>query len=161
MKWSENTELFKKELTDGFQWQELPATFFKLHGFSIEMPPMAFRENISDANKFFETKDLIVNSKRIEIKSRKERFTSPNTFPYDTIIIDTVKKFTGRSEIPFAYIMISRITGSMLWIDTSNRDKWKVERKFDNTRKYWDNFYLTSKENLLPLDSLVYILNGE
>lgn len=153
--WSKDTEKFKKELTDGFAWQELPAVFLKIHGFQVEMPTLVFRDSIKDASKFFETKDLIVNGKRIEVKSRKEKFSTPDDFPYSTAIIDTVKKLDGRDEVPHAYIMISRFTGCMLWANPQNREGWKIEKKFDRTRKYWDSFYIMPKNDLLTMDSFL------
>lgn len=155
-KWSENDELFIKELKDGFSWQRLPLTFFDLHELKVEMPELEIREgSIKNAGKFFNSKDLLVNGKRIEIKSRKEAFTSPDSFPYKTAIVDTVKKYEGRDDKPFAYVMVSRITGSMLWVDASTPDNWSVKRKFDKTRKYHDNFYEIPREQMKTMDSLV------
>jgi hypothetical protein len=155
-KWSQNDTLFIKELKDGFAWQSLPVLFLQLSGLDVEMPELKIREGgISKAAPFFDSKDLIVNKKRIEIKSRKEKFTSPETFPYSTAIVDTVKKFEGREEKPFAYIMVSRFTGSMLWVDCQTWKDWSVIEKFDHTRKYRDKFYVIEREKMRSMDELV------
>jgi hypothetical protein len=159
MRWIDNKELFVKELSEGFKWQTLPLTFLQLHNIEVDMPELKIRGEKKEIPEYFDSKDIIANNKRIEIKSRKERFTGPETFPYDTIIVDTVKKFDGREDKPMAYIMISRPTGCMMWIDTSKKDEWTIERKFDRTRKYWDNFYVISKSKLLSMDSLIEVLN--
>lgn len=159
MLWSENNELFIKELSDGFAWQTLPMLFFKLHGFDVEMPELEIREeSIKNASKYFNSKDLLVNGKRIEIKSRKEKFTSPDSFPYPTAMVDTVKKFNGREDKPVAYIMISRDTGSMLWVDATRNSDWEIIERFDNTRKFNEKFFVVKKEKLLTMNLLVSAL---
>lgn len=159
MKWSENNELFIKELTEGFAWQSIPMMFFKLHNFDVQMPNLEIREDsIKNASQFFNSKDLYVNNLRIEIKSRKEKFTSPESFPYNTAIIDTVKKFTGRTDKPVAYVMISRDTGSMLWVDATRNDDWDIIERFDNTRKFREKFFVVEKNRLLPMNLLVNAL---
>ena len=157
--WSKNDELFKKELKEGYAWQELPALFFKLNGFIVDMPELTIREgSIKNAAPFFNTLDLKVNNKRIEVKSRKETFTSPESFPYDTTIVDTVKKFNKREEKPFAYIMISRFTGCMLWVDCATKDEWQIVEKFDKTRHFPEKFFVIEKSKLKSLDSLLKVL---
>lgn len=157
--WSKNDSLFIKELTEGHAWQSLPLVFFKLNNLDVKMPDLSIRKDgIEKAAPYFDTKDLIVNSKRIEIKSRKEKFTAPDTFPYKTAIVDTVKKFEGRKEKPFAYVMVSRFTGSMLWVDCSSWKSWEVIEKFDRTRKYPDKFYTINREDMKSMDLLVKAL---
>lgn len=159
MKWSDNNDLFIKELTEGFAWQSIPMMFFKLHNFDVQMPNLEIRDDsIKNAAPFFNSKDLFVNNMRIEIKSRKEKFTSPDSFPYDTAMVDTVKKFTGRTDKPVAYVMISRDTGSMLWVDSTRYKEWDIIERFDNTRKFREKFFVVDKSKLLPMNLLVSAL---
>lgn len=159
MKWSENNELFIKELTEGFMWQSIPMIFFKLNGFDVQMPELEIREeSIKNAKKYFNSKDLFVNGKRIEIKSRNESFMSAESFPYETAMVDTVKKFTGREDKPIAYIMISRKTGAMLWVDASRYKDWKIIERFDHVRKFREKFFVVDKRKLLPMNLLVSAL---
>jgi len=159
MKWSENNDLFIKELQDGFAWQSLPMLFFKLHGFDVEMPDLEIREeSIKNAGRFFNSKDLFVNGQRIEIKSRKERFTSPGSFPYETAMVDTVKKFSGREDKPVAYVMVSRDTGAMLWVDATRHKDWSIIERFDNTRKFTERFYVVHRSKMMTMNKLVSAL---
>lgn len=159
MKWSENDELFIKELNEGFAWQYLPMLFFKLQGLDVQMPELEIRDgSIKNASPYFNSKDLFVNGQRVEVKSRKEKFTSPSTFPYETAMVDTVKKFTGRKDKPVAYVMISRDTGSMLWVDATRYDDWEIIERFDNTRKFRERFFVVPKNKLMPLNFLVNAL---
>ena len=153
--WSENDDLFLSELKSGFDWQSLPALFFKLHGLNVEMPSLRVRSSIKEAHNWLDETDLIVNGHSIEIKSRNENFTTPRSFPYPTIFVDTVSGYNAKKKKPTAYIMISRPTGSMLCIRADNSSGWTTERRFDRVREIWDDFYLAPKERLQALDTLL------
>jgi len=158
MKWSENDSLFFKELKDGFSWQQLPALFFSLHKLDVVMPDLKVRSSIDEAHKWLGENDLIVGGHYIEIKSRNEHFVDSGSFPYDTIFVDTVSGYDAKETKPLAYVMISRPTGSMLCIRGDNPGGWSVERKFDRTRKIWDDFYVCPKGRLQPLDALIHFI---
>jgi hypothetical protein len=159
-KWQNNDELFFKELKQGYYWQHLPLTFFELHGLEVQMPELKFRASIKEAEKWKNSSDLIVNGFIIEVKSRNESFTSPESFPYETILVDTVSGYDAKDVKPLAYIMISRPTGAMLTLRSTSSKGWQKESKFDNIRKITDDFYLCKKKRLQTLDVLVsYIKN--
>ena len=153
--WSKNDELFFKELKSGHAWQRLPALFFELHGFDVKIPELRIRDNIKEASKWIDTVDLLINGLQFEIKSRNEIFTSPTSFPYNSIFVDTVSGFDSKTSIPFAYLMISRSTGSMLWLSTESKNSWTIEEKFDRVRRIREQFYTAGKDLLQPLSSLV------
>ncbi len=153
--WSKNDDLFLSELKSGFDWQSLPALFFKLHGLSVEMPDLRVRDSIRDAHNWLNETDLIVNGHFIEVKSRNESFITSRSFPYSTIFVDTVSGYDAKEKKPTAYIMISRPTGSMLCLRANNSNGWTTERKHDRVRKIWDDFYVAPRENLQTLDALV------
>lgn len=153
--WSKNDDLFFKELKHGFDWQSLPALFFRLHGLDVEMPRLRVRSSIKEAQNWLNETDLIVNGNHIEIKSRNESFTTPGSFPYSTIFIDTVSGYDAKEKKPTAYIMVSRPTGCMLCIRADNPKGWTIERKFDRVRKIWEDFYLAPRNKLQTMDALV------
>lgn len=157
--WSKNDKLFLSELKIGHQWQYLPALFFKLNNFDVEVPELKIRKSIKEASKFIDTVDLKVNGIEIEVKSRNESFTSPENFPYSTVFVDTVSGFNNKTNKPFAYVMISRSTGCMLWLPTSTYKKWGTEFKFDRVRKIREQFYNADKKLLKSMESLVKELN--
>ena len=160
MHWSENDNLFLGELKNGFDWQSLPALFFKLHGLDVEMPNLKIRPSIKVAHNWLNETDLIVNGRFIEVKSRNEKFTTPKSFPYPTIFVDTVSGYNAKNEKPIAYVMISRPTGNMLCVRADNPGGWAINKRFDNVRKIWDDFYLSPKERLQTLDVLVKFLKN-
>lgn len=159
--WSQNDELFKKELLAGHAWQELPATFFKLHGFEVQTPELKIRESITEASKWLDSTDLIVEGFKLEVKSRNEIFTSAQSFPYETALVDTVSGYDGKIEKPLAYIMISRPTGSMLCLKAESSQGWTVQKKFDHVRKIEDQFYLCDRKLLQPINVLVSFIKAK
>lgn len=153
--WSTNDALFFKELKEGHNWQYLPATFFHLSGLQVEIPELRIRSSIQEAQKWKDSADLIVQGQLIEVKSRNERFITPESFPYSTIFIDTVSGYDAKKIKPLAYVMISRITGSMLAMRSTSNKGWMIESRWDHVRKIHDDFYVGSKNNLQTLDILV------
>lgn len=153
--WAENDELFFKELKLGHSWQAYPALFLTLHGFKVEMPNLSIRENINEADKYKNSADIIINGKILECKSRNESFTSISDFPYETIIVDTVSGYDAKNPKPLAYIMISKITGSMLCLPSLMSSKWVKKSIKDQTRRILDEFYMANKGLLLTMDKLV------
>jgi hypothetical protein len=159
--WSQNDDLFFKELNEGHRWQALPALFFRLQGFSVEMPELRVRSSIKEAGKWKDSADLIVQGQLLEVKSRNESFYSPESFPYPTILVDTESGYQAKETKPLAYIMISRPTGVMLALRATSPKGWMVERKRDRVRNIWDNFYLAERSSLQTLDCLVSFIRNQ
>lgn len=156
--WKNNDQLFMKELREGYQWQNLPAVFFRLQGLEVEIPELKIRSSIKEAYKWSDTPDLIVNGSIIEVKSRNETFTSGSSFPYETVFIDTVSGYDAKKIKPLAYVMISRPTGAMVVLKTLSSKGWNIESKFDHTRKIRENFYVCRRRHLQSPDVLVSYL---
>lgn len=157
--WSENDNLFFSQLKEGFAWQQFPKLFFELHGLSVEMPELTIRDSINNADKYLSSKDLVVNGHIIETKSRNEAFTYPISFPYKTVFVDTVSGFDGKNPKPFAYLFISRPTGSMICLLSDTYTEWHKERKFDNTRKITDTFYVADRKLCITMDEVLPLLH--
>jgi len=153
--WAQNDELFKKELIEGQLWQNHVGNFFQLCGLAVMIPPLKIRESIADAEQWSDSKDLIVEGRVIEVKARNERFTTPASFPYDTVFIDTVSGYQAKKQKPTAYVNISRKTGAMIAIPSGKPDAWKIEKKFDRIRRIWDEFYLAEKKKFCEIDILI------
>ena len=158
--WAENDDLFFSQLKEGFEWQKLPKLFFELHGLHVEMPELTIRDSIQNAGSYMSSKDLIVNGRIIETKSRNESFTYPISFPYRTIFIDTVSGFDGKKVKPLAYVFTSRPTGSMICLMSETHNQWQKERKFDRVRKITDEFYVASRTLCVSLDELIEVLKN-
>jgi hypothetical protein len=156
MSWKDNDALFFKELREGYEWQKLVATYFQVSGLDVQMPELTFRVSFEEAGEYIDTKDLIVNGHIIEVKSRREHFTSAKDFPYHTAFVDTVAGYDAKITKPLAYVMISRETKAMLCLPSFNKpDYWTIENRFDRVRKINENFYMAPKNKLRNLENLV------
>lgn len=156
MNWKSNDALFFKELREGYEWQKLVATHFEKNGFTVKMPELTIRDSFEKASEYIDTKDLIVDGHIIEVKSRREHFTSSKDFPYRTIFVDTVLGYDSKITKPLAYIMVSRETKAMLCLPSYNKpDYWTQETRFDRVRKINETFYMAPKNKLRSLDELM------
>ena len=152
--WSENDELFIKELKEGHEWQSYPALFFKLHGLKVEMPKLTIRENISEADKWKDSFDFIIEDLPFEHKSRNIEFTCPQDYPYDTVFIDTVKGWDQKAIKP-SYIFTSKTTGCMLWLPAMYSEKFTKVTKFDRVRNINEEFYVIDPKYLQHISTLL------
>jgi hypothetical protein len=156
MSWKDNDTLFFKELREGYEWQKIAGIYFHENGLEVQMPKLTFRGSFEKAGDYIDSKDLLVNGHYIEIKSRRESFTSAKDFPYSTIFVDTVAGYDAKINKPLAYVMISRETKAMLCLPSYNKpDYWTQETRFDRVRKINETFYMAPKNKLQPLDNLV------
>lgn len=161
MNWKDNDKLFFKELKEGYEWQKLAATFFEDRGLTVQMPELSIRDSFEEAGEYLDTKDLLVNGHIIEVKSRREKFTSAEDFPYSTIFVDTVAGYDSKVTKPLAYVMISRETKTMLCLPSWKRPKyWTQEKRFDRIRKIYETFYMCPKNRLQSLEDLVIYIKS-
>lgn len=119
-------------LEEGHKWQYLPATFFLLHGFVVEVPPLTVCEP-GQPEGWEETVDLFVNEQPIEIKAQNYTFMETHEFP--EVIVDTVLGYDRKTVKPLAYIILSKPTGAMLWVaGRKGQDRWVKKSLHDPVR---------------------------
>jgi len=162
--WSQNDALFKALVSEGHAWQTLPYIFLRLHGFDVDMPDLSIRKDISEADAWLETYDLRIGEKLIEVKSRPFIFTSPRDWPAPRLpaFLDTTKKWDAKTVKPFAYVFISKPTGSMVATCTTSgaQGRWNKTKSWDQVRKIREEFYTVGREHLVTMDRLVAALRS-
>lgn len=159
MSWIDNEELFTKECKEGHKWERYVAHFLSLHGLSVRVGKQTIRESIDEINEYENEPDLVCQGFVLEVKSRKEAFTSPDHFPYPTIFVDEVEGWNKKDPKPEAVICVSRQTGSMIAIPQVSEPHWEVsQRTFDRTRKSVCDYYEADKELWVGVDKLVQFL---
>lgn len=156
--WRENDELFFQEARLGQFYAERIAERLRKAGLPAVAPKPTLRRNISDADNFKNTKDVICVGKTIEIKSRRRRFTTPLDFPFPTVIVDTVSGWRSKREKPFAYVIVSRLTDAAIWLPGGSDLDWKISRHFDRIRAIEDDFYEAPKRMWRSFDELIKAL---
>ena len=154
-KWSENDELFKKELEAGYKWQLYVANYLSRCGLDIEVPALTFRDNIGKAHEYSDLEDILCGDRSFEVKSRKLRFTNPKDFPFDTILVDTVNGWESKKRKPDAYICVSTVTGKMIALSKNTKEQWIKNKRFDVTRGISDWFYECHRSEWKGIQSLV------
>jgi hypothetical protein len=161
MSWISDSSHFKRELTEGFQYQEGLLIQLWCEGLDIDYNNLEFRKNFADRKRFQNEKDAVVNGHRLEIKSRRLSFNSVTDYPFDTIIVDTVKKWNLREPKPIALALISRPTKSVIAIPASTESEWHMIDRVDKVRGFDEQFYVAPKECAISYKGLVRLLNGQ
>ena len=119
---------------------------------------MEWRASIAERHAFADEYDLTVGSRRpvrVDVKSRRLRFTGPNDYPWPTALVDTVSGWSAKADTPVAIVLVSQEAGGLAVIRASTQDRWSVRRRFDNIRKLEDDFYEVAKDLLATFGDLV------
>ena len=157
--WRSNDALFLSELHKGYAWQAFVAAFFACNGLSVHLPDLTVRENVTEVEAWTRGDlDLRVNGMNVEVKSRNERFTSPETFPYAKPFVDTVAGYDAKNPKPVAYVFVSQATGCMVALATYRSTHFTIVRKHDRVRDIDESFYVCSRDALRTMDKLVEYL---
>ena len=157
--WYQNDDLFIRELREGHRWQLHVANRLGDVGLKCYVPQLEVRDDISDAERFINSKDVVCMGAVLEIKSRRLSFRSPDTFPYSTVFVDTVSGWEAKDPKPYAYVCVSTISGAIIYTDGRSKDLWEAINKRDRVRDIEETFYSCPIEYWQPFESLVEELN--
>jgi hypothetical protein len=157
--WMKNDALARQQMEIGWRWQRFVGAFFEALEFPVTLEVNSFRKSVAQIPEYSDSHDLVVAGERVEVKSRDLFFTSdPMSFPYETAFVDTVRKYNVHESQPIAYVFVSQKTGALVWTPGRDSSKWTKEGSPDHVRGIKDEFYLVSKNRLLPIDDLVRTL---
>ena len=150
---------YKKFMELGHGYNEKVASVLNNLELDCYCPELAF------AKDWQEVKEMTVNEKdvvftkingHLEVKSRALKFTSdPQSFPYGTLMVDTVSGYEQKLEKPLAYVIVSQHTNDLLVIPNYTYEYWTQETKYDPARNLTDTFYLCPRELVKPFPYLV------
>lgn len=95
----------------------------------------------------------------VEVKERSLQFTSPEDYPYDTVIVDDLRGL-GREKLKhFAYVYRSKPTGAWVWLCSLDRDdSWTTATTFDRGRGHEVPCLYAPKRHLRPASQLIELL---
>ena len=135
--WFKNDSLFKQELIKGVLWQLYVAEKFRHMGYDVERVDVSITTVPEERREeFINSKDLVVNGKLIEVKSRNLDFANHSDFPYSTLFVDTKDGFLKKKDRPAMYVCVSQKTGGLCALDVASTfEKWTVKRTWDTIRK--------------------------
>ena len=153
--WIEDEDLFFSELREGYEWQKEVCSRLRAYGLIVQLPALSVRTNVSEIYKYKNELDLRVNGKIVEVKSRRLSFTSPQDFPYECALVDTVNGYDQKSPKPTFVLSISRETGSIIGVHGASQPFWYKRKMFDNIRYIRDLFYVCRRKYMLTLDEIL------
>ncbi len=159
-KWIESEELFKRELTTGYKWQLYVAEFLRDNNFSVDIPALEIREDVKDIPNFSNLPDILWGDKIFEVKSRNLKFSSPQDYPYETVIVDTVSSWRAKQIKPAGYICISTKTKQMICLSSHTKIFWTKSCRYDRTRDLHDWFYAAPKNLWVSISQMIKEMNS-
>lgn len=145
-------------MTKGHTYNEYVAQILVSEGISCQVPELEIAQSKSEILRFtLNEKDIILNNGQVlEVKSRNLAFTNdPSSFPFGTILVDTVSGYEAKEVKPMAYVFVSQKTKGIFALPTYTSGDWTIEKKFDNERKHYDSFYVASLDLCRPFATLV------
>lgn len=154
MSWSDAE--YRRAFADGHSRNEYVAELIAKQGLWVECPPLAYASDKSERSNFTKTeKDVITRAGTIEVKGQGKLFTGdPSSFPFPTIIVDTVSGWVGKMDKPIAYVFVCMENNECLVVPGKSKPSWIVKRLFDNKKKIFDDFYVAPKSSLTTVVKL-------
>lgn len=165
MRWSENDALFQQELETGRSWQYFVGLQFLRAGLTVEVPPLVYRNDISEAPAFANETDVYVGCAprvKVEVKSRDVEFTCPEDIPRHLLpfFVNTVGSWDSSPDKPKAVVLVSQHTQECVAISAKTFDWWTKVRQYDNVRGIWQWYYAAPPECIYPFGSLIDALQA-
>lgn len=183
--WNDNDALFFRELIASQKYVVYVGAVFLKAGLNIRMSELEIRMDVSQRETFAENEvDLWVEDKPIEVKSRNLTFTNdPESFPYDTVIVDTLSGWNAKKNKPFAVVFVAKpiekpcisevVAKPMKGLNASDSSSgilaikaptsstthrnsgWIVKTKHDAKRGIEVQFLMAPKSQLITMETLI------
>lgn len=122
----DDLEASKPSLISVAQW---------LHGFgySVMWPPTRKRPDPSQIAAYSDRGDLFI-LQSLEVKHRNLDFTSRETFPFETVIVDSVHVYDARKPKPLFHIICNKDLTGALVVNARTRPHWRSGPNFNRGR---------------------------
>lgn len=143
----------------GGKYAELVAKRLRSDGIGCYAPPIKLARNNEERDYMtkYETDIVLTKLKDyLEVKSSSRFFTDDlQSYPYNTLFVDTVSGFDAKVFKPLAYVFVSQKGNGILCLSPKTKPSWEVREAYDSVRNITDRFYSVSKEMLQPYSLLV------
>jgi len=153
---------YTKAFLEGGEWAKHVALLLNQAGVSCHAPAVQIaRNNAERRNMTLNEKDILLDDFDfcLEVKSTKgDHTTDIKEFPWRSLFVDTVSGYDAKIEKPFAYIIVSKVTGDPVCILTETYPKWSIKTTRDENQHITESFYSASASLLISFDELVGIL---
>lgn len=133
---------FLVKLVEGYKWQVYVLGAIMAHGYSGALHPLRVRPDVTERDAYGDAFDILIGprpvdggilcsdwSKEVDVKARTRAFDSPDSFPFDTIIIEPAARFEKRTRLPDYWCMVSQFTRATIFISSEGASEWVDEFK--------------------------------
>jgi hypothetical protein len=129
---------FLRKLADGYRWQVYVMSALQSYGYWAQVHPLRVRPSAEKHADYSDSFDIKIGSgpsylepweRSIDVKARTRTFDGPETFPFDTVIIEPTARFNRRDLHPDCWCMVSQYNAAMIFIPSDNHEEWATEYK--------------------------------
>lgn len=153
MNWLQNDAGFREELQRGWYYESVVADQVRTAGLHVWEPPRVCRDHVKDRHRFADEVDLVVEDRRVSVKSRRIAFTCPDDIPRnrDPLIVSTLRQWHLKSKPPMVVINISQETEKWIFLPVlETAPKWETVGGFDHIRGFDERWYAADKSLWRP-----------
>lgn len=131
--WVQDEEHFRLRINTGREREAYVAYRLIARGLAVSVPALRIRPSFELRREFRDDRDMVVSGMEVEIKSTRFGFTNPQDFKFDPCFVDTEEKIVAKGP-PFAFLIVSQVTGAIMAIPGKTRDRWVVIDGRDHDR---------------------------
>jgi len=123
---SDNT--FLNSMLDGYRWELYVLGQLQMYGYWCAIHPLRTRPDRVSAKDYSDPYDILLGSQpgtaisaswqlHLDVKARSYQFSTPDTWPFDTVTVDPVSRYEKREVKPDWWAIVSSRNNSMMFID--------------------------------------------
>lgn len=144
--YEEHDPEFVKDLTESQHYVWRAAQWLSGMGYNVTVRPVKIRPDAKQMGEYGDDGDLEI-IQRVEVKRRQNmEFTSKETYPFSTVIVDVAHTWDKANPKPYAYIIFNKWATACLIVKGSTFAHWKKVAKHDALRNRERSFYECPKD---------------
>ena len=134
----ERRAYFLEQLRIGDKWADYVADMIMKAGKSAYATPTKVAASEAEVEQFtrYEKDIILANDRSLEVKSRSFAFNGVESYPYETVFVDTVEGWAEKVVKPVAVAVVSQVTGGIVMVPMSTVGVWSEKRVFDSKRGF-------------------------
>src|SRR5215831_1027784 len=146
---------FQNAYEEAQVWQEYCGDQIRNRfGLDVYVTPKQIAKTVFEAPEYKQQQDILVEGLLVEVKGRREAFDSVESFPFGDPYTERVNRWNEKNEKPICYVLISKPTGFMMWLDTERSfPSWYViEDAYHSVHDAYYTTYACPLSFFKPLD---------
>jgi len=150
---------FIDNLLSGYKWQLYVLNALQAYGHWGHIHPLKVRPKSSERKDYGDAYDIVIGSEpesqpcwfaEIAVKGRTRTFTTPESFPFPTILVEQLSTFEKRDgDLPDYWCMVSQFNQSMIFLPSSE------SKLFEDEAKKGILYKTAPKESFLSLEAFL------